>query len=430
MRVADTKPESRRLSYRDMKREEIELMLPVGSWESLSAAIQGGADAIYFGVQGLNMRSASSVNFSLDDLATIVKRCKENSIKSYLTINTVLYDEDLAYMREVVAAAKEHGVSAVIVSDQAALIEAHRAGVEIHLSTQLNISNIEAVEFYATYADVVVLARELSLDMVEHIYREIERRDIRGPRGELIKIEMFVHGALCMAVSGKCYLSLHEAWKSANRGQCRQICRRKYDVKDVETGSELVVDNQYIMSPKDLCTIEFIDKVLHAGVRVLKIEGRARGAEYVRTLSECYGEAVSAVCDGSFSEELTDSLKQRLRRVFNRDFWSGYYLGHKLGEWTESYGSSATRRKVYAGKVTNYFGAIGVAEVKLEANDIKIGDELVFIGATTGALEMVLSEVRVDLKAVDVAKKGELCSIATPELVRRGDKLYIMESNE
>ncbi len=402
-------------------------MLPVGSWESLSAAIQGGADAIYFGVQGLNMRSASSVNFSLDDLATIVSRCKQSGVKSYLTINTVLYDEDLGYMREVVAAAKEQGVSAVIVSDQAALIEAHRAGVEIHLSTQLNISNIEAVEFYSTYADVVVLARELSLDKVRYIYDEIQNRNIRGPRGELIKIEMFVHGALCMAVSGKCYLSLHEAWKSANRGACRQICRRKYEVRDVETGAELAIDNQYIMSPKDLCTIEFIDKVLLAGVRVLKIEGRARGAEYVRTVSECYGEAVEAVCGESFTPELADNLQQRLRRVFNRDFWSGYYLGHQLGQWTNSYGSSATRRKIYAGKVTNYFGAIGVAEIKLEAHDIKLGDELVFIGATTGALEMVLKEVRVELKSVEVAQKGVLCSIATPELVRRGDKLYIME---
>lgn len=413
-----------------MVRSDIEIMLPVGSWESLTAAIQGGADAIYFGVQGLNMRSASSVNFSLSDLEEIVRICKENGIKSYLTINTVLYDEDLSYMREVVAAAKRSEVSAVIVSDQAAMMEAHCQGVEIHLSTQLNISNVEAVEFYAPYADVVVLARELSLDKVRHIYDEIERRDIRGPRGERIRIEMFCHGALCMAVSGKCYLSLHEAWKSANRGECRQICRRKYDVRDVETGAELAIDNQYIMSPKDLCTIDFLDKLLCAGVRVLKIEGRARSAEYVRTVAESYSEAVVAYCEDSYTEELGAGLKERLRRVFNRDFWGGYYLGHKLGEWTASYGSSATHRKVYAGKVTNYFANIGVAEVRLEASAISVGDELLFLGATTGALEMTLGEVRVDLSAVKCAAKGALCSIATPELVRRGDKLYLMVSDE
>ncbi len=411
-------------------RKEIELMLPVGSWESLSAAISSGADAIYFGVQGLNMRSASSVNFSLDDLDTIVKTCKENNVKSYLTINTVLYDEDLAYMREVVDAASRSGVSAVIVSDQAAMMEAHRKGVEIHLSTQLNISNIEAVEFYSHYADVVVLARELSMDKVRYIFEEIERRDIRGPRGEHIKIEMFCHGALCMAVSGKCYLSLHEAWKSANRGECRQICRRKYDVKDVETGAELTVDNQYIMSPKDLCTIDFLDKILYAGVRVLKVEGRARGAEYVSTVAGAYGEAVEAYCNDNYTEEFGKELKERLRRVFNRDFWGGYYLGHKLGQWTESYGSSATHRKVYAGKVTNYFGKLGVAEVLLEASEIKLGDELLFIGATTGAMEMILKEVRLDLKPTECAPKGTLCSIATESLVRRGDKLYLMVENK
>ncbi len=406
-------------------------MLPVGSWESLSAALQSGADAIYFGVQGLNMRSASSVNFSLEDLAEIVNRCNGANVKSYLTINTVLYDEDLPYMRQVVAAAKESGISAVIVSDQAALLEAHRQGVEIHLSTQLNISNIEAVEFYSSYADVVVLARELSLDKVARISQEIARRDIRGPRGELIKIEMFVHGALCMAVSGKCYLSLHEAWKSANRGECRQICRRKYQVRDVETGAELVVDNQYIMSPKDLSTIEFLDEVLGAGVRVLKVEGRARGAEYVSAVAGAYSAAIEAICSGGFSVEMTSTLSEKLKRVFNREFWGGYYLGGRLGEWTNSYGSSATHRKVYAGKVTNYFGNIGVAEIKLEAEGVSVGDELLFIGATTGAMEMVLEEVRVELQSVVRAEKGELCSIAVPTLVRRGDKLYkVVENNE
>lgn len=404
-------------------------MLPVGSWESLSAAKNAGADAIYFGVQGLNMRSASSVNFSLDDLEKIVGFCNENSIKSYLTINTVLYDEDLEYMRQVVARAKEAQVSAVIVSDQAAMIEAFSSGIEIHLSTQLNISNIEAVKFYARFADVVVLARELSMDKVRHIYDEIQHQDVRGPKGELIRIEMFVHGALCMAVSGKCYLSLHEAWKSANRGECRQICRRKYEVKDVETGAELVVDNQYIMSPKDLCTIDFLDTVLNAGVRVLKVEGRARGAEYVKRVAENYGKAVEAYCKGEYTQELAEGLKEELRTVFNRNFWGGYYLGHKLGEWTSSYGSSATEKKVYAGKVTNYFGAIGVAEIKLEANELNPGDKLLFVGATTGAVEMPLKEVRVDLKPVETAPKGSLCSIATKELVRRGDKLYLLVKN-
>ncbi len=411
-------------------RYQIELMLPVGSWESLAAAAQAGADAIYFGVQGLNMRSASSVNFSLDDLAQIIQFCKEKNIKTYLTINTVLYDEDLPYMRQVVARAKIEGISAVIVSDQAALIEAHKQGVEIHLSTQLNISNIEAVEFYAAYADVVVLARELSMDKVRHIYEQIIERDIRGPRGELIRIEMFAHGALCMAVSGKCYLSLHEAWKSANKGACRQICRRKYEVRDIETGAELQIDNQYIMSPKDLCTIDFLDIVIASGVRVLKIEGRARGAEYVKTVGGAYNRAIEAVCNGTFSEELAENLKTDLRRVFNRDFWGGYYLGHQLGEWTKAYGSSATEKKVYAGKVTNYFGSIGVAEIKLESHALKLGDKLLFIGATTGAIEMTLEEVRVALKPVDEAPKGELCSIATPELVRRGDKLYLLVENK
>lgn len=413
-----------------IKREKVELMLPVGSWESLSAAINAGADAIYFGVQGLNMRSASSVNFSLDDLTKIAEFCCQNNVKSYLTINTVLYDEDLPYMRQVVRAAKDAKVSAVIVSDQAALMEAHRQGVEIHLSTQLNISNIETLEFYAHYADVVVLARELSMDKVRYIFDQIKERDIRGPRGELIRIEMFVHGALCMAVSGKCYLSLHEAWKSANRGECRQICRRKYDVKDVETGAELTIDNQYIMSPKDLCTIDFLNTVLDSGVRVLKVEGRARGAEYVKRVAEVYGCGVESYCNGEFNEELGAELKERLRTVFNRNFWGGYYLGHKLGEWTSSYGSSATEKKVYAGKVTNYFQAIGVAEIKLEANELNLGDKLVFIGATTGAVEMTLDEVRVDLKPVPKAGKGVLCSIATKELVRRGDKLYLLVPNK
>lgn len=412
-----------------MQRSDLELMLPVGSWESLSAAANAGADSIYFGVQGLNMRSASSVNFSLDDLSKIVEFCRERGIKTYLTLNTVLYDEDLPYMREVVQRAKVEGISAVIVSDQAAMMAAHDAGVEIHLSTQLNISNVESVAFYAQFADVVVLARELSLDKVRYIYEQIAARNIRGPRGELVRIEMFAHGALCMAVSGKCYLSLHEAWKSANRGECRQICRRKYEVTDIETGGQLHVDNQYIMSPKDLCTIDFLPSLIDAGVRVLKIEGRARGADYVKTVGEAYNRAMTAVADGSFDERLAAELKEDLRRVFNRDFWGGYYLGHKLGQWSESYGSAATERKVYAGKVTNYFSRIGVAEIKLEAEGVKKGDKLLFTGATTGALEIICDDVRVDEVAVNEAAKGDYCSLATPIAVHRGDKLYILTNN-
>lgn len=399
-------------------------MSPVGSWESLAAALQGGAGSVYFGVQGLNMRSASSVNFSLDDLAQIVETCRLGGVKSYLTLNTVLYDDDVVYMRQVLDRAKQERVTAVIIADQAAMSYAHRIGLEVHLSTQLNISNIEAVEFYSAFADVVVLARELTLPQVRAIYDQIRVRDIRGPRGEYVRIEMFVHGALCMAVSGKCYLSLHEAWKSANRGSCRQICRRSYRVQDIETGAELEVDNKYIMSPKDLCTIDFLDKIVEAGVEVLKIEGRARGGEYVRTVTESYCRAVSAVADGSYSDELAGELKARLRRVFNRDFWGGYYLGHPLGEWSQSYGSSATRKKVYVGKVTNYFAKLGVAEILVEASELAVGYELLFLGATTGALEMTAEEIRVDLLPVEIAIQGEKCSLVTTEVVRRGDKLY------
>ncbi len=402
-------------------------MVPVGSFEALHTAVGAGADAIYFGVQGLNMRSASSVNFSLDDMEQIVRYCNEQNVRSYLTVNTVLYDEELPYMREVLQVAKRAAISAVIISDTAALVEAKRLGLEIHLSTQLNISNIEAVEFYSAYADVVVLARELSLDKVRYIYDEIAARDVRGPSGELLKIEMFVHGALCMAVSGKCYLSLHEAWKSANRGECRQICRRKYEVQDIETGAQLEVDNQYIMSPQDLCTIDFLDEVIEAGVRVLKIEGRARGAEYVKAVTTSYCSAVEHICKGDYNPEIAAELKESLRRVFNRGFWGGYYLGGKLGEWTSKYGSSATHRKVYAGKVTNYFSKLSVAEVLLEARDITVGEELLFIGSTTGAVEFKLEDVRVELKSTPTALKGQTCSIAVPELVRRGDKLYVME---
>lgn len=413
-----------------MNREEIEIMAPVGSWESLYAAIQGGANSVYFGVQGLNMRSASSVNFSLDDLAQIVEICRQRGLKSYLTLNTVLFDRDLEYMREVLDRAKTEGVTAVIVSDQAALNYAYEIGVEIHLSTQLNISNVESVRFYAQFADVVVLARELTLPQVRYIYEQIRERDIRGRRGELVRIEMFVHGALCMATSGKCYLSLHEAWKSANRGECRQICRRRYRVEDIETGAALEVDNEYIMSPKDLCTIEFLEEMIEAGVRVLKIEGRARGGEYVRRVCGSYDRAVREIVDGGYSKESAGELVAGLSEVFNRGFWGGYYLGHRaggeFGEWTSSYGSSATRRKVYVGKVTNYFGKIGVAEILIEASTVSTGEDIVVLGETTGALEFMVGEMRVDLAVCQQAVQGDKCSIKLGEAVRRGDKVYKM----
>lgn len=413
-----------------MIREEIEIMAPVGSWESLHAAMQGGANSVYFGVQGLNMRSASSVNFTLDDLAEIVRICRENGLKSYLTLNTVLFDRDLEYMRQVLDRAKLEGVTAVIVSDQAALNYAYEIGVEIHLSTQLNISNIESVKFYSQFADVVVLARELSLPEVKYIYEQIQQRDIRGRGGELVRIEMFVHGALCMATSGKCYLSLHEAWKSANKGECRQICRRQYKVQDIETGAELEIDNQYIMSPKDLCTIEFLEQMIDAGVRVLKIEGRARGGEYVKTVCRSYDTAIRSIVEGNYSQDKAMELTTELSKVFNRGFWGGYYLGHKVGnefgQWTSSYGSSATQRKVYVGKVTNYFANIGVAEVLIEASVLSQGDHIFVLGPTTGALEFDVSEIRVDLKDVDAAKQGDRCSVKLDQAVRRGDKVYKM----
>lgn len=404
--------------------DEIEVMCPVGSWESLRGAIQGGADSIYFGVQGLNMRAASSVNFSLDDLSRIVAVCRSEGIKTYLTLNTVLFDEDIPYMRQVVDRAAAEGVDAVIVADQAAMDYARAQGVEVHISTQLNVSNTEAVAFYAQYADVVVLARELTLDRVRHICDQIAERDIRGPRGERVRIEMFVHGALCMATSGKCYLSLHEAWKSANRGECRQLCRRSYRVEDVETGTRFVVENEHIMSPKDLCTIEFLDRMIEAGVRVLKIEGRARSGEYVRRVCECYKAGVRAVAEGRFSRELGAELKERLRTVFNRDFWDGYYLGQRLGEWSEHYGSAATVKKVMVGRVVNYFKRIGVAEVSVEAMPLAAGEKLLFLGATTGAIEFVPDEIRVNLMPTELAAQGTNCSVRTPEPVHRGDKVF------
>lgn len=407
-----------------MKRSDIEIMAPAGSWESLAAAIQAGADSVYFGIEKLNMRSKSSSNFTTDDLRKIVSSCKENNVKSYLTVNTILYDEDLKLMREIIDTAKEVNVSAIIASDVAALMYANSIGVEVHLSTQLNISNVESLRFYAQFADVVVLARELNMKQVADICQSILKDDIKGKKGEPIKIEMFCHGALCMAVSGKCYLSLHEKNLSANRGACNQICRRAYTVKDKDSEIELDIDNEYIMSPKDLKTIGFVDVMLQSGIRVFKIEGRARGPEYVKTVVSCYKEAVEAYLNNSFTEDKINAWNERLSRVFNRGFWNGYYLGQKLGAWSNNYGSQATHKKVYVGKVTNYFNKIGVAEVLLEAQHISTGDEILITGETTGAYEDHIEEMRVSLKPVDRVEKGTYFSIKTKDTVRRNDKLY------
>ncbi len=401
-------------------------MAPVGSFESLQAAIQGGANSVYFGIEHLNMRSRSSANFSTEDLKEIVRIAQENNIKTYLTINTVMYDSDLNMMRQIIDTAKEANVSAIICSDQAALSYAHAQGVEIHLSTQLNVSNYETLKFYAHYADVVVLARELNLEQVAEIYRQIREDDLRGPSGERIRIEMFVHGALCMAISGKCYLSLHEQNSSANRGACSQVCRRAYQVKDKELGIELEVDNEYIMSPKDLKTIHFLNKVLDCGVRVLKIEGRARSAEYVKTVSQCYNEAVEAYLDESFTDEKVSDWNQRLSKVFNRGFWNGYYLGQRLGEWSHKYGSSATHKRVFIGKVSNFFGKLLVAETKIESFGLSVGEEIIITGDTTGVVEKVVEDIRLDLKSVDSCTKGDLISIHIGQKIRRGDRIYKM----
>mgnify|MGYP002508201669 FL=1 len=417
---------------------DIEIMAPVGCWESLAAAIEAGATSVYFGIEYLNMRSRSSANFTTQDLHTIVERCQAVGVKTYLTLNTVMYPEDLSLMREIVDHAKAAGVSAIIASDIAALQYAFASGVEVHLSTQLNIANTEALKFYAQYADVVVLARELNMDQVASIYHDIVEQDIRGPKGELIRIEMFCHGALCMAVSGKCYLSLNNLGASANRGACMQICRRGYVVKDKESDLELEVDNQYIMSPKDLKTIHFLNKMLDAGVRVLKIEGRARGAEYVKTVVECYKEAVEMWVNGAWQtedgvlEEKIEEWNMRLARVFNRGFWDGYYQGQKLGEWTHKYGSRATRKKVFAGKCTNFFKNISVAEFYLEATkEIREGDELLITGETTGAYELVAKDIH-DAKGKlrSEIQKGEYFAIKTDKLVRRGDRIFLLKIEE
>lgn len=414
------------------KRSDFEIMAPVGSWESLAAALNAGADSVYFGIEKLNMRSHSSSNFTGDDLREIVARCNEKGVKTYLTVNTVLYDNDLEHMRQIVDVAKDAGVSAIIAADVAAMQYACSQGVEVHLSTQLNIANVEALKFYAQFADVVVLARELNLDQVKHIYDAIQTEQIKGKNGELVRIEMFCHGALCMAVSGKCYLSLHEFNRSANRGSCMQVCRRAYTVLDKEGDVQLDVDNAYIMSPKDLKTIHFMNKMMDAGVRVFKIEGRARGAEYVKNVVTCYKEAIDAYLNGTFTEEKIEKWDESLARVFNRGFWDGYYLGRRLGEWSHRYGSSATEKKVYIGKITNYFKNIGVAECLMETYDLKVGEKILITGDTTGAYEAVVEELRFDLKPVEQVQKGQLFSIKTTELVRRGDKLYklVPEKNE
>jgi putative protease len=407
-----------------MNRKDFEIMAPVGSYESLRSAINAGADAVYFGVEGLNMRSRSSVNFTLDDLRRIADICDENGVKSYLTVNTIIYDEDMAKMRSIIDAVAVSGISAIIASDMAAILYARQKGVEVHISTQLSISNTEMVRFYAQYADVVVLARELNLDQVKAIHDAIIRDDIRGPHDELIRIEMFCHGALCMAVSGKCYLSLHEMNSSANRGACTQICRRGYTVTDRETGDQLDIENKYIMSPKDLKTIHFLNKMADAGVRVFKIEGRARGPEYVDIAVRCYSDALQSLCDGTYTEEKIAHWDSELAKIFNRGFWNGYYLGQRLGEWSAKYGSSATRVKEYRAKGVRYFSKLGVAEFYMEAGELNKGDEIVITGPTTGTLILTLDEIRVDLKPVDTVHKGESFSISVPSKIRPSDKLY------
>lgn len=420
-----------------MKRSDFEIMAPVGCRESLAAAIKAGANSVYFGIGKLNMRSHSANPFTIDDLKEIAAICQENGIKSYLTVNTIIYGEDIETMHEIVDAAKEANISAVIASDISVLTYCNQVGQEVHLSTQLNISNIEALKFYAHFADVVVLARELNMWQVKEIYDQIVEQDIRGPQGELIRIEMFCHGALCMAISGKCYLSLQNAGRSANRGECVQICRRAYEVKDIETGTELKVDNKYIMSPKDLKTIRFTDIMMNAGVRVFKIEGRARGPEYVYTVVKAYDEAINAVINGTFADADKDEWDRQLSTVFNRGFWDGYYQGQKLGEWCDVYGSKATEKKIYCAKCTKYFAKIGVAEFLVENGEIKDTDKMLVTGPTTGALIQPVGELRVDdpkdsrkSYPVPVAKKGDVISIKVTDRVRVNDRMFVLVNDE
>lgn len=410
--------------------DKIEIMSPVGSYESLAAAIQGGADAVYFGVGKMNMRSRSSQKFSLDDLHRIADTCREHGLRSYLTLNTIIYDAEMAEMRQFADEARSAGITAIIASDLAVMQYARDRGVRVHISTQANITNVEAVRFYSSFADVMVLARELRLEQVHHISNSIREQDIRGPHGELVQLEVFVHGALCMAVSGKCYLSLDHMNHSANRGACLQLCRRSYLLTDKEDGYEVEVDHDYLMSPKDLCTIGFVDKIMRAGVGIFKIEGRGRGPDYVKTVTGCYREAVAAVLDGSYSPEKIESWTSRLRAVFNRGFWDGYYLGRTMGEWSERYGSQSTRKKEYIGKVTNYFSRLRVAEVKLESRDMRQHDQIMITGPTTGVMEAVAGEIQVDRRKTPLARKGETCSVKVDGPVRRGDKVFRVISLE
>ncbi|MDP4267595.1 MAG: peptidase U32 family protein [Bacteroidota bacterium] len=407
-----------------MKNREIEIMSPVGSYESLMAAILGGANSVYFGAGHLNMRARSSVNFTTNDIKKIADLCRDNNIRSYLTLNTVVYNNEIPEIIKTLEEAKRSGITAVIASDFAVINHAREIGMEMHVSTQSNVSNIEAVKFFSDYANVMVLARELKLEQIEEICRQIEEENITGPSGELIRIEIFAHGALCMSISGKCYLSLHTQNYSANRGACLQPCRRAYTVRDKDEGHELDIENEYIMSPKDLCTIGFLDKLIEAGVKVFKIEGRGRSPEYVKTVTKCYREAVDSFLDGTYNKEKVDLWTEKLRSVYNRGFWEGYYMGKKTGEWTKIYGSQATKRKVYVGKGMNYFSTLKVAEFKVEAEELNVGDEIIITGPTTGVIETKVNEIRVDLLNVDKANKGVFCSIPVPEIVRRSDKLY------
>lgn len=411
-----------------MEEKKVEIMSPVGSYEALYAAIDAGADSVYFGVEGLNMRSRSANNFTIEDLKNIADIASQNGVKTYLTLNTIVYDSELDYMREILNAAKQSGVSAVIAADLAVISYARSINLEVHLSTQCNITNREAVKFFSQFADVIVTARELSLDKVKDITTWIRENNIKGPSGRMLEIECFVHGALCMAVSGKCYISLDNANQSANRGACLQFCRRPYKVTDLDGGTELMIDNQYIMSPKDLKTLNFLDKVLDAGVRVLKIEGRGRSPEYVKVVTRVYKEASQAWLNGEWSEEKLEKWNEDLKKVYNRGFWDGYYLGQRVGEWTKKYGSQATTKKTFIGTVTNYFKNISVAEIKIETGELNVGDNIYIMGTTTGVYEDTVEEIRVDLQPTQKTVKGDFCSIATKSVVRRGDKLYLIEN--
>ena len=413
-----------------MEEKKVEIMSPVGSYEALYAAIDAGADSVYFGVEGLNMRSRSANNFTIEDLKNIADIASQNGVKTYLTLNTIVYDSELGYMREILNAAKQSGVSAVIAADLAVISYARSINLEVHLSTQCNITNREAVKFFSQFADVIVTARELSLDKVKDITTWIRENNIKGPSGRTLEIECFVHGALCMAVSGKCYISLDNANQSANRGACLQFCRRPYKVTDLDGGTELMIDNQYIMSPKDLKTLNFLDKVLDAGVRVLKIEGRGRSPEYVKVVTRVYKEAAQAWLNGEWSEDKLEKWNEDLKKVYNRGFWDGYYLGQRVGEWTKKYGSQATTKKTFIGTVTNYFKNISVAEIKIETGELNVGDNIYIMGTTTGVYEDRVEEIRVDLKPTQKTVKGDFCSIATKSVVRRGDKLYLIEKTD